>query len=97
MFCSDYSWAALADDVQLAVEDSASRLWEEQNADDFPGWDDSVEEIMNALDALLKAQGHLEQAAKKVEGSTEEDRIISLLDDISEMASAVKDQIGRMQ
>ena len=79
--------AALADD------------WEEQNhptRDNFQEWDCAVENIGKAENWLKDVVSVLNDAARMVENSTEDDRILSIASEVEFLMVDLKKQKERM-
>ena len=87
-------------DVDRIYEAALADEWEEQNRperDSFPEWDKAVKKLQIAFTVVVAAVAQIEMAKGMVEGSTQEDRIGSLQDDMEALAIAIYEQRERMR
>ena len=87
-------------DVDRIYEAALADEWEEQNRperDSFPDWDKAVKKLQIAFTVVCAAVAQLEMAKDMIEGSTQEDRIGSLQDDMEALAVAIYGQRERMR
>ncbi len=87
-------------DVDAMWESDAAAQWERENAcesDDYPYWCNAEQKLKDAMSMLIKAESLLYKAAEYVKNSTQEDRIVSLADMVTDIDSSVHDQLERMR
>lgn len=86
-------------DVDRIYESALADEWEEQNKserDNFPDWDKAIRKLHVAKATIVAAVALVCSSADHVEGSTQEDRIRSIADDLDNLAEEVAQQIERM-
>ena len=86
--------------VDLMWESDAAAQWERENAcesDNFPYWCNAEQKLKDAISMLYKAESMINQAATYVKNSTQEDRIVSLADSVSDLSGNIHEQWERMR
>ena len=86
-------------DVDRIYEAALADEWEEQNKserDNFPDWDKAIRKLRVAKATILATVSLVCSIADHVEGSTQEDRIRSIADDLATLSEEVAQQIERM-
>lgn len=89
-----------AQDVDAMWEADAAAEWERINeceSDKYPYWINAEYKLSEAKSLLSKAEGQLNLAVEYVKGSSQEDRIVSLIDSVSELYDAIYEQIQKMK
>lgn len=87
-------------DVDTLWEADAAMQWERENdceSDHFPGWRRAERSIEKAMKTLCDAEEMLLAASDHVKGSSQEDRLLALVDSVSELSDNVREQFNRMK
>lgn len=87
-------------DVDAMWESDAAAQWERENeceSDNYPYWNNAEQKLKDAISMLYKAESMINQAATYVRNSTQEDRIISLADSVSDLSGNIHDQWEKMR
>ena len=90
----------LAQDVDAMWEADAAAEWERINeceSDNYPNWCNAESKLGQAMSMLCKVEEMLNIAADYVAESSQEDRIMSLVDQVNALYDAVYDQKKRME
>ena len=102
----DYSAIGMIDrgtvtqDVDAMWEADAAAEWERINeceSDKYPYWTNAEYKLSDAQKLLSKAEDCLGEAAEYVKDSSQDDRIMSLMDDASKLYDAIYEQLQRMK
>lgn len=84
-------------DLDQMYEAAVADEWEDRNNHSFPEWKTAVESMTKVGNWLKDTVATLNEAAHMVNGSSEEDRILSIASEISFLMEDLRKQTERMK